>query len=227
MAKTALVTGGNRGIGHAVVAGLSEKYGLKVLLGSRDLGKGEKAAQGIQGQVSPVRLDLSNHTLRQRQMESILEAHGPVDILINNAAILEYGDVLGVSEEAFRKSVEVNFLAAFDLVRVVVPDMILGGYGRIVNVSSRWGSFEGGLTGPAAYSITKAALNALTLSLSQELPDYIKVNAVSPGWTRTDMGGAEATRSPEEATETILWLASLAEDGPTGGFFRDKQPISW
>ena len=105
--------------------------------------------------------------------------------------------------------------------------MIQRGYGRIVNVSSGWGSFAEGLTGPAAYSITKAALNALTVTLARELPPNVKVNSICPGWVRTRMGGSEATRSPEEGAETALWLATLPEDGPSGGFYRDNNLINW
>ncbi|MEM8681130.1 MAG: SDR family NAD(P)-dependent oxidoreductase, partial [Planctomycetota bacterium] len=96
-----------------------------------------------------------------------------------------------------------------------------------VNISSGWGSFAEGLAGPAAYSVSKAALNALTLTLSQSVPAEVKVNAVCPGWVRTDMGGPSASRSPKEGAETAVWLATLPADGPTGGFFRDRRRIAW
>ena len=101
------------------------------------------------------------------------------------------------------------------------------GYGRIVNVSSGWGSFAEGLSGPGAYSISKAALNALTLSLSKDLPTNVKVNCMCPGWVRTRMGGEGAPRTPEEAADTAIWLATLPDDGPTGGFYRDRKLIAW
>ena len=97
----------------------------------------------------------------------------------------------------------------------------------MVNVSSGWGSFADQLGGPVGYSATKAALNALTVKLAQELIGDLKVNAVCPGWVRTRMGGAGATRTVEKGAETIVWLATLKADGPNGGFFRDKQSISW
>lgn len=105
--------------------------------------------------------------------------------------------------------------------------MIANGYGRIVNVSSGWGSFAQGLGGPGAYGVTKAALNALTVRLAEELPPTIKVNAMCSGWVQTRMGGPGATRSPEATADTAVWLATLPDDGPTGGFFKDRKPIDW
>ena len=115
----------------------------------------------------------------------------------------------------------------YHLIRGVVPGMRRGGYGRIVNVSSGWGSFADGLTGPGAYSVATAALNALTLTTAQLLPASIKVNAMCPGWVRTRMGGWGATLSPEEAADTAIWLATVDGDGPTGGFFRERRRIAW
>ncbi len=105
--------------------------------------------------------------------------------------------------------------------------MIARCYGRIVNVSSGWGSFTEGMGGPGLYGVTKAALNALTVRLAKELPSMIKINAVCPGWVRTRMGGQGATRTPDEGADTAVWLATLPDDGPTGRFFRDRKPIEW
>ena len=122
---------------------------------------------------------------------------------------------------------QVNFLAPLQLIRQLVPGMSTRGYGRIVNVSSGWGSFAEGLSGPAAYSISKAALNALTLSLANEVPPSVKVNSMCPGWVRTRMGGEAAPRTPEEASDTAIWLATLPDDGTSGGFYRDRKLIAW
>jgi NAD(P)-dependent dehydrogenase (short-subunit alcohol dehydrogenase family) len=105
--------------------------------------------------------------------------------------------------------------------------MLERGYGRIVNVSSGWGSFAEGLEGPASYSVTKAALNALTVSLARTLRGDVKVNSCCPGWVRTRMGGREADLSPAEGADTIVWLATLPPEGPSGGFFRARQRIAW
>lgn len=223
----ALVTGANRGIGLAIVAGLAKHPDLKVLLGSRNLHEGEKAAEGIKGSVAAVELDLSDQARLKKHYAAIVAAHGEVDILINNAGVLEEGNLLEVTDEKFQSSLRVNLLAAFDLIRLAAPGMVERGYGRIVNVSSGWGSFAEGLTGPAAYSVSKAALNALTLSLAKDLPNNVKVNSMSPGWVRTRMGGEGASLSPEEGADTAIWLATLPENGPSGGFFRERKRIEW
>jgi NAD(P)-dependent dehydrogenase (short-subunit alcohol dehydrogenase family) len=224
--RTALVTGGNRGIGLAISAGLA-KQGIRVLIASRDKTSGEAAAAQMTGEIHAVELDLADRSTMNKQLERIRSEHPSVDVLVNNAGILENGSLLEVSEEAFDRSIRTNFLAPVDLIRALVPQMVANGYGRIVNLSSGWGSFAEGLTGPAAYSISKAALNALTLSISQSLPPNVKVNTMCPGWVRTEMGGASADRSPEEGADTAIWLATLPDDGPTGGFFRDRRLIQW
>ncbi len=225
--KTVLVTGANRGIGLAIAAGLAARGDLRVLMGSRDAAAGERAAAGLSGPVEAVALDLTDRAVLVEQMAAIVERHGGVDVLVNNAGVLEHAGVLDLADDAFDRSMRVNLAAPFDLVRAVVPGMIARGYGRIVNLSSGWGSFGEGLGGPAAYAITKAGLNALTVKLAAELPAGVKVNAMCPGWVRTAMGGPTATRSPEEGAETALWLATLPDDGPTGGLFRDRRPIPW
>jgi NAD(P)-dependent dehydrogenase (short-subunit alcohol dehydrogenase family) len=141
--------------------------------------------------------------------------------------VLENGGLLEIANSALLASMRVNFLAPMQVVRRLAPDMITRGYGRIVNLSSGWGSFEEGLTGPPAYSISKAALNAMTLSLARELPRSVKVNAACPGWVRTRMGGEAAPRTPDQGADTPVWLATLPDSGPTGGFFRDRRLIEW
>jgi NAD(P)-dependent dehydrogenase (short-subunit alcohol dehydrogenase family) len=111
--------------------------------------------------------------------------------------------------------------------RAVLPGMGARGRGRVVNVSSGWGSFAEGIGGGGAYGPAKAALNALTVRAAAQAPRGVKVNAMCPGWVRTRMGGASAARAPEEGADTAIWLATLPEDGPSGGFFRDRRPIRW
>jgi NAD(P)-dependent dehydrogenase (short-subunit alcohol dehydrogenase family) len=230
--RVAVVTGGNRGIGLEVCRGLSER-GLRVVLASRDLAKGEAAA---------ARLVAAGLDVRARQLEvtdragvqalaSWLERElGGADVLVNNAAILldEDGDVLRISPESFRASFETNVMGALHLCQALVPGMRSRRYGRVVNVSSgagRLGSM-GGYAPP--YSLSKAALNALTRLVAHAGQDRnVLVNAVDPGWVRSDMGGSAAPRSAAQGADTIVWCATLPDGGPTGGFFHDRRPVPW
>ncbi|MBT6329218.1 MAG: SDR family NAD(P)-dependent oxidoreductase, partial [Kordiimonadaceae bacterium] len=188
MSKTALVTGGNRGLGLEIVKELAAR-GYKTLLGCRDIDQGAEAAGELHGDIKVVHVDLSDSNALRKQVRDILERHD-IDILINNGAIIKDGTVLDAERQDFYDSVQVNLVACFDLIQEISPTMIRRGYGRIVNVTSDWGSFADGLTGPVAYSVTKAALNALTMNMARDLPSNIKVNSVHPGWLKTDMGGS-------------------------------------
>ncbi|MXY33861.1 MAG: SDR family NAD(P)-dependent oxidoreductase [Boseongicola sp. SB0664_bin_43] len=217
--KRALVTGANRGIGFAIAEGLSAS-GIEVLLGSRDLDAGRSAAKRI-GSI-PIQLDVARPDSISRAVRDV----GPVDILVNNAGVLGSGGVLDDPGD-FTDCMEVMVRGPFLLMHHLIPHMVSQGYGRVVNVSSGWGAFSRGVEGPGGYGVAKAALNALTVSAARTLPNAVKVNAMCPGWVRTRMGGAGASRSPEEGAETAIWLATLDEYGPTGGFFRDKHSIDW
>jgi NAD(P)-dependent dehydrogenase (short-subunit alcohol dehydrogenase family) len=220
--RTALVTGANRGIGLAIAQGLAARGDVHVLAAARNM-----SAIAPTSNVTPVALDLSSAESRAAGIAAILKAHPAIDILVNNAGVLHNGALLTLDESLLTNTVEVNYRAPIDLIRALAPGMVSRGYGRIVNLSSGWGAFDDGLTGPPSYSMTKAALNGLTLSLSHELPPNVKVNSCCPGWVRTDMGGPNATRAPEHGAETPIWLATLPDNGPSGKFFRDKREIAW
>ncbi|MEP3347867.1 MAG: SDR family NAD(P)-dependent oxidoreductase [Litoreibacter sp.] len=217
--KTALVTGGNRGVGKAIAMGLRDA-GLKVVIGARDAKGGRQVADELG-------VDFKHLDLNDTASINAAKVWLPdVDVLVNNAGILEEVALLDEGTN-FARSLQIMLNAPYELIRAAASGMRDRGYGRIVNLSSDWGSFKEGFGGGGGYAVAKAALNALTLRASQELPDTIKINAMCPGWVQTRMGGEGATRSPEEAAKTAIWLATLDADGPTGGFFRDKKPMEW
>jgi NAD(P)-dependent dehydrogenase (short-subunit alcohol dehydrogenase family) len=217
--RQALVTGANRGIGLAIAKGLKAQ-GCGVVIGARDAEAGRRAAAELG--VRSVHLDL----MRPDTFASALAQTGEIDILVNNAGVLHNVSLLG-PESDFDEAMQVMVHAPYALIRAVAPGMGRRGWGRIVNLSSGWGAFAEGLGGPGAYGIAKASLNALTKAMAREMPRGVKINAMCPGWVRTRMGGAGANLSPEEGADTAIWLATLPEDGPNGGFFRRRKAIPW
>ena len=226
--RTALVTGGNRGIGLAIAQALAENFDYRVIIGSRDLSRGEAAAANINGEVAAVALDLSNWQQLSEQIKTITNTYPSIDVLVNNAGIYPPGKALEIEIETVEAALNIHVIGPWMLSQSLVPAMIQAGYGRVVNVSSGGGSFAEGLAPSySAYGVSKAGLNALTVQLAKTVPSSVKVNAMCPGWVRTRMGGQGATKSPEQGADTAVWLATLPEDGVTGGFFRDRQPIEW
>lgn len=218
--RTALVTGANRGLGRATAAALAVE-GVQVWLGVRDRAAGEKAAREIGRGARVVVMDLD----RPETLARLPEATGPVDILVNNAGLARLAPMIE-DPAGFGTQMRVMVQSPYELIRLYAPGMAERGWGRIVNVSSLAGSFGAGLPGPNAYGVAKAALNALTLALSHQLPPSIRINAMCPGWMRTRMGRDDA-EEPEVAARHVLHLATLPEDGPTGGFFKDGVPQPW
>jgi NAD(P)-dependent dehydrogenase (short-subunit alcohol dehydrogenase family) len=227
--RTALVTGANRGIGLAACELLAQQ-GLHVVLTARqrqdaDAAAAELAERDIE--VVAEELDLASEESVRACADRLRRAEIEVNVLVNNGAVLFEGDVLSTPSPSFRTAVDVNLLGALWCARAFVPGMLERGYGRVVNVSSGWGAFAEALDGPASYSITKAALNALTVSLAHTLKGDVKVNSCCPGWVRTRMGGPEADLDPAEGADVIVWLATLPKSGPNGGFFRSRERIAW
>ena len=218
--RTALVTGANRGLGRATAAALAAQ-GVQVWLGVRDTMAGENVAREIGRGARVVAMDLD----RPETLAALPEVTGPLDILINNAGLAHTTPMIE-DPEGFGMQMRVMVHSPYELIRHYAPGMAERGWGRIVNVSSMAGSFGAGLSGPNAYGVAKAALNALTLALSKQLPPSIKINAMCPGWMRTRMGRDDADE-PDVAAHHVLHLATLPEDGPTGGFFKDGQSQPW
>lgn len=228
MERTALVTGGNRGIGLEACRQLA-KSGLRVVLTARDAVRGEEAAKTLRDENLEVlfeQLDVADGGSVEACARRLSEVGQDVEVLVNNAGVYPTEGVFSVDEETFERALNINTLGPFRTCRAFVPAMVRRGYGRVVNVSSGGGSFGEGI-GPVAYGASKAALNALTVKVAGAVRGDVKANAMCPGWVRTDMGGAGAPRSPEQAVDTLLWLATLPPDGPNGGFFRDRRPIPW
>jgi NAD(P)-dependent dehydrogenase (short-subunit alcohol dehydrogenase family) len=227
--RTALITGGNRGIGLAVAEGLAAA-GLRVIVGSRSLKAGEAAAAALANNgahATAIELNVADPASIEAAIAALARARIDVDVLVNNAGLYAAGDSFTVPVSAVRESMEVHLFGPLALCRALVPGMVARGYGRVVNVSSGYGAFSRGMGPDTAYAISKAALNALTLKLAGEVGGDVKINAGCPGWVRTRLGGNAAPRSVEEGADTIIWLATLPAAGPSGGFFRNRQPIPW
>jgi NAD(P)-dependent dehydrogenase (short-subunit alcohol dehydrogenase family) len=210
---TALVTGANRGLGLEVARQLAAR-GYAVLAGARD-------PATVPGDLQAVRLDVTD--------QSTIDALRPaeLDVLVNNAAIHydTYERTLNADLGVVREALETNTLGPWRLAIAFAGLLRASPHGRVVNVSSGAGALTGMRDSNPAYSVSKAALNALTIMLADALAPVL-VNAVCPGWVATDMGGPGG-RPVADGAAGIVWAATLPDDGPTGGFFRDGRPIPW
>ena len=229
-----MITGGNRGIGLEICRQLAERSELRVILCSRDAAKGETAIKTIKNHILNISsevLDVSDARSIETFAQRMAKQHGRCDVLINNAGVMldpRGSRVLDSKVETWQDTLAVNLLGPLRLIQALVPLMKKNRYGRIVNVSSGQGQLSDMGSGTPAYRVSKTALNALTRTLAAELHGSgILVNAMCPGWVKTDMGGPGAPRSVEQGADTAVWLATLPEGGPSGGYFRDRKPIPW
>lgn len=228
------MTGANRGIGLEIARQLAVK-GNRVVLGSREIARGREAARKMNpgsGTVLAAELDVTSEQTVDKTLEMIRSDFGRLDILVNNAGILvDETDLPSETDLGIvRSTLETNLIGAWRLCKGSISIMRKNGYGRIVNVSSGAGALSSlaEASYSPAYSLSKASLNALTIMLAHELRGTnILVNAMSPGWVRTAMGGSSAPRSVEQGADTAVWLATLPDNGPTGGFFLDRVRIEW
>jgi NAD(P)-dependent dehydrogenase (short-subunit alcohol dehydrogenase family) len=225
-----IVTGGNRGIGREVCRQLAER-GHTVVLGSRDAGKGAAAAAELAADGLDVRacaLDVTDGAGVDAAAQWVRAELGRADVLVNNAAILYDSGARAVTADldTVHRAMETNLFGAWRTVQAFLPLLRESPHPRIVNVSSESGSLAHMSGGIPAYATSKAALNALTRLLAGELRrDGVLVDAVCPGWTDTDMG--QGGRPVAEGASSVVRAAVLPDGGPTGGFFRDGEPLPW
>jgi NAD(P)-dependent dehydrogenase (short-subunit alcohol dehydrogenase family) len=239
--RMALVTGGNRGLGLEIACQLAEA-GLPVLIGVRGTPDAELhealEARGVGELIRHVPLDVDDPESVAALPARVEAETGHLDVLVNNAGInIDHGTPPSVMEdEVLEQSLQTNLHGAVRVTRALLPLLQRAPAGRIVNVSSTLGSISdiGDPTSPyrevvcPAYQISKAALNAFTAVLARELTGSgVRVNAACPGWVRTRLGGESAPRSVAEGADTPVWLALQNDDGPSGGFFRDRRRIDW
>jgi NAD(P)-dependent dehydrogenase (short-subunit alcohol dehydrogenase family) len=247
--KVAFITGANKGIGFETARGLGG-LGITVVLGSRDEGRGRAAAERLRaqgsGEFEAVRFDVTRPEDHQEILRHLDRRYGALDILVNNAGVVlensEFGAPGGfnttpdVTPETLRATFETNFFAVVALTQVLLPLLKKAPSGRIVNLSSILGSLtlHADPSSPIyngkafAYDASKTALNAFTVHLAHALRDTkIKVNSAHPGWVKTEMGGAAAPLEVSEGGKTSVELATLPDDGPTGGYFHLGQRLPW
>ncbi|MHB8730628.1 MAG: SDR family oxidoreductase [bacterium] len=231
MSRVALVTGANRGLGLEVCRQLGGR-GYVVILAARDEQKGRAAAEPLRRagiDVHVERLDVMDDRSVREAAAAVERTAGGLDVLVNNAGILydTWQHTVSADLNVVREAFETNTLGPWRVTQAFLPLLRKSKHGRIVNVSSGAGQL-GSLDGDTpAYALSKTALNALTLMLAAELiPSGILVNAVCPGWVATDMGGTGG-RPVADGAAGIVWAATLPDDGPTGGSFRDGKPIPW
>jgi len=245
-AKVALITGANKGIGLETARQLAAQ-GVFVLIGARDLTKGEAAAKTLQSEglkVRAVKINVAERADHVAIAELIEKDYGKLDILVNNAGVMfdnfdpsdPRNETSSTSREVLQKTLDTNFFAVVSLTQTLLPLIAKSEGGRIVNVSSILGSLTLHATKGSpiydaktfAYDTSKAALNSFTVHLAHELAGTkIKVNSAHPGWVKTDMGTDAAPMNVVDGAKTEVWLATLPEDGPTGGFFHMQDALPW
>lgn len=243
MERVAFISGANRGIGFETTKKLAET-GVKVILGSRDLNKGKDAVNKLSAlglETDLLQYDAFDQDAPQKVYDYILEKYKKLDILINNAGVLLTGNLFvtnssTVSDKDLKDTFQTNFFSVVSLTQKLLPLIKKSDAGRIVNVSTILSSLtlhsakDSPIT-PAkeiAYNASKSALNAFTIHLAIELKDTnIKVNSGHPGWVKTELGGPNAPVEVEDSYKTSLRLATLEDDGPSGGLFHENETIPW
>ncbi|HWA96631.1 MAG TPA: SDR family oxidoreductase [Terracidiphilus sp.] len=243
--RIAFITGGNRGLGFQTALDL-KSHGVHVVIGSRDREQGERAVEKLRAQgvdAESLVFDVNKPADHKAAFDFFSKKFGHLDILVNNAGVAAGAfpgtgpeHTTSVDEATLRRVFETNFFAVVALTRTLLPLIKASPSGRIVNLSSILGSLalQADPKSPIydaksfAYDASKTALNAFTVHLAYELRNTpIKVNSAHPGWVKTDMGGEQAPMDISEGGKTSAALATLPDDGPSGGYFHLGQTLPW
>jgi NAD(P)-dependent dehydrogenase (short-subunit alcohol dehydrogenase family) len=229
--KTAVVTGANKGIGNEVARQLVSR-GFHVFVGARNSESGRKATEALRkngAMATFVSLDVSDPESIRNAVHFVSAAADRLDVLVNNAGVILEGDnsITQLEAETVTKTFQTNTLGPLLMTQAFLPLLSKSNDPRVINVSSGGGQLADGMdTWAPAYCLSKTALNAVTCLFAAALPNF-SINSVCPGWVRTDMGGANATRSVEQGADTIVWLATEAPATLTAKFLRDRKVIAW
>jgi NAD(P)-dependent dehydrogenase (short-subunit alcohol dehydrogenase family) len=232
--KVALVTGANRGLGLAITRQLAAQ-GIHVVAAARDSVQGQALVKQLQGEGLPVStftVEVTDTGQCNALRAHIEQTFGQLDILVNNAGIAPDQWLSGFDLDIamLREIMEVNLYSALRLTQLFMPMMKARGHGRIVNMSTELATLSACQMGSTiGYRMSKAAMNSMTVLLAAELKDFpdILINAAAPGWVNTELGGPDAPRTAEQGADTPVWLATLPEGGPSGGFYRDRESYPW
>ena len=225
--KTALVTGGNKGIGFAICRGLLNK-GFNIFLAARDVDKGKEAVDELStdsNSVQLIELDVIDDESIRRAVGDVSQKTDSLNVLVNNAGIYpdEGVNITTVSRELLTKAMNVNAFSPIGITQAFLPLLETANNPKVINVSSGNGQLDGISANVPSYSLSKLALNGATIILADALkPKGIAVYAMCPGWVKTDMGGSSAPRTPEQGADTAIWLATKASMKESGKFFRNR-----
>jgi NAD(P)-dependent dehydrogenase (short-subunit alcohol dehydrogenase family) len=224
MSKRALITGGNRGIGFAIAQGLlAQNY--EVIITARSLDNAKAAAAKLSGKVTRLQLEVTD----DKSIHQAIQQIDSLDVLINNAGIYpdEGVNILTADRAFMMHTLDANTLGPLQITQVCLPLLEKSADARVINISSGYGEINSLAADVPSYCLSKLALNGITIMLAQALKSKnIAVNAMCPGWVRTDMGGSSAPRSPEQGADTAIWLATAADRRETGKFWRDRQVVT-
>lgn len=240
MTKIALITGANKGIGLEIARQLGRDHGFTILIGARDAGRGQEAVDALKGEgldAHVLQLEVTDAASIESAVREVETKFGQLDVLVNNAGIYkEDGAPSSTSMEVLRETYETNFFGPVAMIKAFLPLLSKAGAARVVNMSSglasltdhsdpSWAFYD---VKPLAYDSSKTALNAATVHFAYELKDTpIKVNSADPGYVATDLNGHSGYRTVAQGATSAVRLATLAEDGPTGGFFDEDGPVAW